>query len=295
MKHYLLSVFLIWPTLGMAITQDDMADKYFSKKIMPLNPQERKAIEIGKKWQTGQATSKPVAASDGSISFVYGSGQTRIVCAVLQICDIALQAGEQMNNFNVGDPRFTIEPSVTGVGPNQRLHLIIKAKALDVGLDSSLVVTTDRRTYHFRLKSTRHEFMPYVSFIYPDEAQAKWNLIRQLQREHREMHTLPQTHEYLGNLHFNYQIEGRTRWKPVRVYNDGIKTIIHMPKTMSQTEAPVLLVMQKKRLFQKSEAVMVNYRVQGNRYIVDSVFDKALLVIGSGSAQEKVSITRCGV
>jgi len=38
---------------------------------------------------------------------------------------------------------------------------------------------------------------------------------------------------------------------------------------------------------------MVNYRIQGLRYIVDSVFDKAVLLSGSGSSQEKVTITRC--
>jgi type IV secretion system protein TrbG len=168
MKKLIPTLCFLWPLLGFCDSSDtaDMADKYFSKKRLHLSSQEQKAIAIGKKWQTGSATSKPVAGADGSISYVFGSGQTRIVCAVLQVCDVALQAGEQINNLNVGDPRFTVEPSVTGSGQTQRLHLLIKA--LDVGLDSSLVVTTDRRTYHFRLKSTRDAFMPYVSFIYPD-------------------------------------------------------------------------------------------------------------------------------
>lgn len=292
MKKLLFSFCLMLPVLSYATGEEDMADRYFSKKVPHLSAQERNAIAIGKKWQTGSATSKPVAAADGSISYVFGSGQTRIVCAVLQVCDVALQPGEQINNLNVGDPRFTVDPSVTGLGPNQRLHLLIKA--LDVGLDTSLVVTTDRRTYHFRLKSTRNEFMPYVSFIYPDEAEAKWRLIQKIQREQKEANTIPETKEYLGSLNFNYQIQGNARWKPVRVYNNGVKTIIEMPKAMTQNQAPVLMVLRnKKGAFQKPEPIMVNYRVQGCRYVVDNVFDKAILIVGSGRNQEKITITRC--
>lgn len=39
-------------------------------------------------------------------------------------------------------------------------------------------------------------------------------------------------------------------------------------------------------------AVLVNYRVQGNRYIVDTVFDRAILIAGVGSSQDRVTISR---
>lgn len=290
MKMKLFMALILLPMVALADGIDPLADQYFTKKSMELTPQERAAIAIGKKWQTGMATSKPVAAADGSIRFIYGSGQTQIMCAVLQVCDVALQPGEQVNNINIGDPRFTIEPAITNAGPLQRLHLVIKA--LDVGLDTSLVVTTDRRTYHFRLRSSRHEFMPYVSFTYPDEAQMKWEAIRKMEVEERHSNTIPQTGEYLGDLNFNYSISGRARWKPCRVYNDGVKTILEMPEGMRQSEAPALLVLRSQGLFRKSETVMVNYRVQNNRYIVDTLFDKAILIAGVGSRQEKITITR---
>jgi type IV secretion system protein VirB9 len=37
---------------------------------------------------------------------------------------------------------------------------------------------------------------------------------------------------------------------------------------------------------------MVNYRLQGDRYIVDTVFDKAILIAGVGGNQRRVTITR---
>ena len=283
----LLSLF---PALGLAATSDDLKKQYFPKETRVLTSQEHAAIAIGKKWQTGSATSKPVAARDGSIRFIFGSGQTQILCAVLQVCDVALQQGEQVNTLEVGDDRFLVDPAITGAGETERLHLLIKA--LDVGLDSSLVVTTNRRTYHFRLRSSRDNFMPYVSFTYPEDAQAKWDAIRVRETKVRVENTLPQTGEYLGNLTFNYRITGSARWKPCRVYNDGVKTIIEMPMAMQQSEAPTLLVLRGGGLFKKEETVMVNYRVQNNRFIVDAVFDKAMLIAGVGRNQDRVTIIR---
>ncbi|HAU1304114.1 TPA: P-type conjugative transfer protein TrbG [Legionella pneumophila] len=291
MKKCLLSLGLLLPLASFAQDNDELANLYFSKNRPELSSKDKLALNIAERFQQGDKTSKPFQSSDGSVSFVYGSGQIRVVCAPLQVCDIALQAGEEFNDMNVGDPRFIVEPSITGAGLNQQIHLLIKPK--DAGLDTSLVVTTDRRTYHFRLKSDRYEFMPYVSFTYPDEAKAKWQMLKRMQEVRQKENTFADTNEYLGNLNFNYRIEGNARFKPVRVYNNGVKTIIEMPANMSQNEAPALLVLRGGGLFKKPESVMVNYRLQGCRYIVDNVFDKAMLVIGSGSSQEKITITRC--
>ena len=65
-----------------------------------------------------------------------------------------------------------------------------------------------------------------------------------------------------------------------------------MPYSMQQTEAPTLLVVRKEGgMFTDDDIQMVNYRLQGNRYIVDSVFDKAMLIAGVGSNQDKVIIS----
>lgn len=271
---------------------DNPADAYFSKQNPKLTPQEKTAIAIAQKWQAGAATGiKPVAGPEGSVRFVYGAQQINIVCAVLQVCDVELQPGEQLNNLNVGDPRFTVEPAVSGAGAGEVLHLIIKP--LDVALQTALVVTTNRRTYHMNLRSHRTEFMPRVSFIYPEDAAAKWDAVRTREVKEKQEQTIPQTKEYLGDLNFKYALSGSAPWKPVRVYNDGVKTVIQMPAAMAQTEAPTLLVVRKEGgLFSDDETVMVNYRVQGDRYIVDTVFDKAILIAGVGRGQDRVTITK---
>lgn len=294
MKKVLYAMILgAMPAVALAAPGDDLADLYFSGKNPTLTKQEKVAIAIAEKWKASGGTgAAPVAGPNGSIKFLYGAQQPSIVCAVLQVCDVALQPGEQVNSINLGDTaRWTVEPAITGSGGGEVQHLIIKP--LDVGLETSLVVTTNRRTYHFRLRSHRTRYMPQVAFTYPEDAMAKWEAIKTREVRERRDNTLPQTGEYLGNLSFDYEVSGSAAWKPLRVYNDGSKTIIQMPSTMAQGEAPTLLVVRKDGgLFSDDETVMVNYRVQGNRYIVDAVFDKAILIAGVGSGQDRVTIQK---
>ncbi|KGP23810.1 MULTISPECIES: P-type conjugative transfer protein TrbG [Xanthomonas] len=281
------------PAMAGANPGDDLTELYFSGKNPQLTPQEQQAIAISKRWEGGAATgTRPVAGRNGAVMFVFGAQQPSIVCAVLQVCDVALQPGEQVNSLQLGDlARWSVEPAISGNGATETQHLVIKP--MDVGLETSLIVTTDRRTYHFRLRSHRTEYMQQVGFIYPEDALAKWDAIKGREARERQEKTIPQTGEYLGDLSFDYSISGSTPWKPVRVFNDGKKTIIEMPHSMSQTEAPTLLVVRRDRgLFSDAETVMVNYRVQGDRYIVDTVFDKAILIAGVGRNQDRVTISR---
>ena len=278
------------PALGIAAGQEP-ADMYFNQKEPKVTVQEKAGLKIVKKWQGGASGIKPAAGPSGSVRFAYGLQQPNIVCAVLQVCDVELQAGERVNNLNVGDPRFSVEFAVSGTGASQMQHLIIKPQ--DVGLQSTLIVTTDRRTYHLRLRSHRSDYMARVSFTYPEDLNARFEAAKLLAVKERQEQTIPQTREYLGDLHFKYELAGSAAWKPVRVYNDGVKTIIQMPAAMSQTEAPALLVVRKDGgLFRDDETVMVNYRIHGDRYIVDTVFDKAVLIAGVGGSQSKITITK---
>lgn len=292
-RFYAMFFSMMTPALVQASPGDDLANSYFSNNNPILTTQEKAAIEIAKRWAAGNATGmNPVAGPDGSVRFLFGAQQPSLVCAVLQVCDVALQTGELVNSIHLGDTaRWTVEPAITGSGATETQHLIIKP--MDVGLETSLVVTTNRRTYHLRLRSHRTQYMPQVSFSYPEESQAKWDAVRDREVKERAEKTIPQTGEYLDNLNFDYTVSGSVPWKPLRVYNDSSKTIIQMPATMAQTEAPTLLVVRKDGgLFTDDETVMVNYRIQGDRYIVDMVFEKAILIAGVGRNQDRVTITR---
>ena len=90
-----------------------------------------------------------------------------------------------------------------------------------------------------------------------------------------------------GSSYTVSEIEGDVEWKPIRVYNDGIKTFIQMPKDMSVQEAPALLVLDN-----SSNKNLVNYRLKEDKYIVDKLFDTAILLLGVGDDQESITIQR---
>ena len=95
---------------------------YFGGENPVLTPSEERALKIARDWQARSATQlTPVPGPDGAIQFLYGAVQPSIVCAVMQVTDIELQAGEQINNINIGDSaRWLVEPAVTGAGRYSR-------------------------------------------------------------------------------------------------------------------------------------------------------------------------------
>lgn len=294
MNKILVSIFSLACSFSVfANTPDKLAETYFYNDNPDLTDQEKAGISIADKWRNDVTSGmKPVKGEDGAIKYLFGAQQTSIVCAVMRVCDLALQPGEQVNGIHIGDSgRWGIEPAVSGSGSGEIIHVLIKP--FDVGLETTLFIATNRRTYSINLKSHKTKYMPTVSFVYPEDAAAKWDMLKKQAEQKKEDNTIPETGEYLPNLNFNYSISGSASWKPVRVYNDNVKTVIQMPKEMLNQEAPTLLVIRdSKGLFSSDEKVMVNYRLQGDRYIVDSIFDKAILIVGVGSNQTKVTITR---
>jgi P-type conjugative transfer protein TrbG len=276
-----------------ATTETDLANQFFSAENPKLTTQEKAGLDISRKWVASTAESvRPVPGPDGTIRFLFGQSQPSIVCAVLQVCDVELQPGEMVSSVNVGDAvRWLVEPALSGSGDDAIQHLVIKP--LDVGLETSLMVTTDRRTYHLRLRSHRTEYMPRVAFSYPESAASKWAAVKKKVANEQARKPSGVKNEYLGNLDFGYRVSGSAPFKPTRVYNDGVKTIIEMPSTFSQGEAPTLLVVRESgSMFGKDDEVMVNYRVQDGRYVVDTLFEKAVLIAGVGTGQRKITIER---
>ena len=270
-------------------------DEYFGPDDGVAVSENRAALDLAKKWQgAGFRGGNVSVGPDGMVRFLFGAGQPTVVCAVLQLCDIELQVGETVNDVKSGDTvRWIIEPAFTGVAGAEVTHVTVKPT--EPGLDTTLSVFTSRRTYNIRLKSTQKDFLPRVGFVYPEDAAAKWQAVRRQADADRVNNTIPETGDYLGNLDFDYRLSGSAPWMPMRVYNDGKKTIIQMPKEMGQTEAPVLLVVRKPGdLWSDEETVLVNYRLLNDRFIVDSLFDRAVLVAGVGSSQDRVTIERRG-
>jgi type IV secretion system protein VirB9 len=206
---------------------------------------------------------------------------------------IELQAGEKITGEpQIGDSiRWNISPAAYGQGEESTSVIVLKPQ--EPGLDTNLLITTDRRAYYLRLVSKPQEYVARVAFSYPDDDNSqKWqqHLLAQrsqAQNSKREAQVMPAmiTAE---KLNFSYKVTGATeQMRPVRVFDDGAKTYIQMRPEVQHQEAPVLVV-----LGSDGKGEMTNYRVQDQTYIVDRLFERAQLVLGVGKKAQKVEITR---
>lgn len=269
-RKMLASIAVLAATFGVQTVQCCAQD---------LNRRDAKGTALSTDWQEGSGT--VTRGADGTIVFLFGEVQPAVVCSPLQVCDIELQAGEIVRNVLVGDTvRWKVEPASSGPSGAQAVHLIVKPA--EAGLQTSMIVTTSRRTYHIELKSHDTHYMARVGFAYADEVAAG---LAALNAE-IEADIVPGAGVSADQLDFGYEISGKARWKPVRVYADGLKTYIQFPAALKGQDAPVLFVTSG------GEDRIVNYRLDGTMMVVDYYIDQAVLVSGVGKSQQKITIRR---
>jgi type IV secretion system protein TrbG len=272
-----------------------------------LTEEERAGVAITQAWRDkSYETLVGQPGSNSSVQFRFGQSLPSIVCAILQVTDIELQPGEAVTHINLGDStRWSVESALSGSGADQVEHLIIKPR--DIGLSTSLVVTTDRRTYHLLLRSDEAEFMHDVTFLYdgdspssttrPPIASATPTPSPAPVSADRPVHSARGDGKQVrlvsrlaaDDADESYTVTGQADWKPVEVYNKDGKTYLEMPAEVKHKEAPVLFEEKRAGWFHHQK-VLVNYRVHGRWYVVDRVLDNATLVSGVGAVQEKVDI-----
>ena len=253
---------------------------------IPLTPKETHALSLSSTW--ANRPEMPVAGDNGRVLFLYGATIPSVVCAPLHVCDITLQPGEVVNNIEVGDSiRWKVTPAVSGTGPDQTTHVVVKPT--DAGLSTDLIITTDRRTYTIKLVSTTSRWMGAIGFNYPDEVQAQWRAYETRMQRERDGSTLA-SGQNVADLNFNYRITGdNPPWRPLRVYSDGVKTYIDFPHAMLVTDAPALVALDA-----DDNKQLVNYRVKGAVFVVDKLLTRAELISGVGGSQQAVYITAVG-
>ena len=268
------------------------APKDFRPKAdVPLTSTALEAVRVSERWQGEKNAPSP--GPDGRVMYSFGAGLPTVVCAPLRVCMIELQAGEKIvGEPHIGDSvRWNISPAMYGTGEQATAVIILKPQT--PGLDTNLLITTDRRAYYLRLISKPGDYVARVAFAYPDDdGSRKWQqqLAEQQALAKQEKHAaeVPPAVLTVEKVNFDYTIRGGDEHiRPLRVFDDGAKTYIQMPAEIQQREAPVLLVLGK-----DGKGEMTNYRVKDQTYIVDRLFDRANLVLGSGKKAQKVEISR---
>ena len=265
----------------------------FSLQAYGLTEKQQKAAALNLAQQWKNKRIKPILSPDGKILYAYGPTAVTIVTKVYHFTDIELQAGETIKNISIGDSiRWATKEAYHGTGANKVLHIFIKP--FDRGLKTNMTLLTNKRAYRFNLKSAKGNLshMGIVGFLYPEDHIKKINADRQKQERYERQNLLTgidNKKTAISSLDFNYKMSGKASWKPVRVFNDGKKTIIELPAKAQYKKIPILSVLDSNK-----ETEIVNYRFLNNKFVVDKLFDNAILLSGSGRSQKRINIKYTG-
>lgn len=263
---------------------------FIPKTDVYLTETAREAVAMSAKWMA--EPNPPSNGRDGRVLYAFGAGLPSVVCAPLRVCMIELQAGEKLvGEPQIGDSvRWHLSPAMFGTG--ETATPVIVLKPFNPGLDTNLLITTDRRAYYLRLMSKPDDYVARVAFAYPDDedSQRQWrdHLAQQKEREWKQTQLAELPANAIESMNFGYKVSGGdTSIRPIRVFDDGRKTYIQMSPEAQHREAPVLVVIGA-----DGKQEMVNYRVKSSMYIVDRLFERAQLVLGVGKKSRKVKIDR---
>jgi len=255
-------------------------------------PDDREVQAAMRAWKSGQ--SAPIIRTTEFIQYPYGLTEVIVTCEPLRVCDVELDVGEELQNVSIGDSsRWLVHPAFSGARETLTPHVMIKPT--EYGIVTNAIITTNRRTYYLGLVSRVKGDPGYVrrvKFYYPldlvEQTNGTFRAKAVLSRRAPDPTVARGPRLTPDRLAFGYEIVGGQGlpWRPLRVFDDGQHVYIQMPAALQASEAPALLVQSR------GESALVNYRVRLPYYVVDRLFDTAVLIVGVGRHQDRVTIQR---
>lgn len=217
-----------------------------------------------------------------------------IVTSPKAITDFRLKPGESITgspivNNDSTSWQFTMGTSVENGETIQ--HLFIKPTT--VGLDTSMIVLTDQRTYYFRIASFANSYMTALRFNYPVDSGEGYFLAEDYDEYVKDTSSISDESIYkldLSTADYNYTIKkvrGTPVWMPQNVFSDNTKTYIQLPVSILSTDdLPSVYIVKN------NEESLVNYRIIGNIYQLDTVITSSQSILLKSGEKEQVKITR---
>jgi P-type conjugative transfer protein TrbG len=232
----------------------------------------------------------PTARSPREKVFAYVAGDVYAVSVPLGApMDIVLQPDERIHNLVGGDrtpapdgqetsPPWEVKEGLSGAGIDARPHVFVTA--VRAGLRTGLAITTTKRTYYLELRSVGSAAVRSVRWTYPDD------LIRMAKAP--EPSPLPDPAEP-RRYHVPYTIQAsnpRPPWTVRQVVDDGWKTYLIFPPTVTTIDAPLV------RLIGPNGPEVLNARQVGSVMVLDRIIHRIELRVGSGDRAEIVTVQR---
>lgn len=230
---------------------------------------------------------------------------------VLRVTTVQLEKGELLISYLIGD---SINWILTNELINGQVNIYIKPAKPNI--ITNLVINTTRRRYVLNLTANCN-YMPTVRWNYgltatpvatganylssarggsaPVVNKAPTN--QELADKRKAQYARNDDIVMMGLLeevNFDYETKYRStknyrpKWYPGRIFDDGFRTYIHIPNLDKTPTRPVIFSSDEKG----KEFHLVNYRVLGKYYIVDTVTDRLILTTQVENKKETIYINR---
>ena len=243
-------------------------------------------------WRNGKGAAAEGVA--GAVMMEYGETQPVLKCKVLNICTLRLRPGEVLTEApTVGDSvRWSVAVRAGGNGREKVVYVVVKPAS--TAEETSMFITTNERAYHIELHPSDTHYTPLLAFTYPEDREAEnARRVAAMQAEAARTERVAAQRAITvdgrsipaDELDFNYRISGKAAFKPARIFNDGARTYVDLPDTY-RGELPVFVATGV------SGNEIVNYRISGNRFIIDKVVPGGELTIGVGGRADTIRFRR---
>lgn len=256
----------------------DMAEKTESKTL---------STQIDESTQTVEKALKEQAKT---IYAYYPGGIYTVWTREGLITDIWLQPNEEITSDILGADtvRWIVQQSKSGSPEGDITHVSIRP--MFAGLQTNIIINTNKHSYNLKVISTKTTYNPIISWNYPIEQR---NTILAVQKEQTKAKEEVITEEAISpeKINFGYSVKSNAGvfsneypWTPSKAFDDGTKTYIQVNKKMRSNETPALFIKER-----SGELNLVNYRLKGEYFVVDRLFEQAELRNG---AEEIVTIKK---
>ena len=223
-----------------------------------------------------------------------------IYTAPLNITDVVFETGEKIISQAAGDTlRWQIASTYSGEGKDLRWHILIKPQKAQ--LNNSMIITTNKRTYHVVLKSVEvDQAMISVNWNYPKSMLEGFQGadLGNLSATGTENNILPPPNQSsqemnlnLSDMKFDYHwrmYKGSTPvWYPQQIFSSGHQTYVKFPQeVLSQNAAmPVPFIKSDDGGYGTAN---FNWRIKGDYMIIDTIIEQAYLKTGTKESGETI-------
>ncbi len=226
-----------------------------------------------------------ITRPDGTFVFPYGLSETTLKTRKMFFSKIILEEGEKITSVSSGDTvRWQVVPSYIGDADNYTPVVLVKP--FFGGLETSLSIITNKRDYDIVICSVDSgDYMQRMAFYYPQDRADSINI--GLSPGDNKIATTAVPKINIENIKHDFVMKGdrSLTWFPKDVFDDGQKVFIKMPVTVSRSELPVFMAIDA-----TGQTEVVNYRYFRPYFVIDAVFTRGILVLGTDKYRKIIEI-----